>query len=412
MPRIVDPIPMHEAQEAICVCPARFRVVAAGRRFGKGVEAVNEEIAVGGAGGNVWHISPDYPTAQIHWRLLKSVCTQIRGVRIREADMSVSFGLSGYVQIKSALTTLRGEGLDLCVFDEAAHIAGLRATWEEQLRPALSDRRGRAMFYSTPFGLNDFFDLFELHKIDGDWKSFQFPTSANPFILPQEIEAARANLSERAFSQEYLAEFVTTGKGGIFDRDKIKVINDLPGPFKTVSRFFDLALSAKLTADNTASVKMGITPEGDIVVLDCTAYQVNWGDAVKRIVEIVHSDGPQVKFGIEEVFISGQAISELLRRPDMHNFSIVGVHPDGDKVTRAQAFAARVEHGNVSVLRRPWTEDYLQELSAFPIGRRDDRVDASSGAYKLLAQRRGPLEVNVTNRLGWDLPGFLTGRNT
>jgi hypothetical protein len=41
------------------------------------------------------------------------------------------------------------------------------------------------------------------------------PTAANPFIPAAEIAAARAELPERRFRQEYLAEFITEG-GGVF----------------------------------------------------------------------------------------------------------------------------------------------------------------------------------------------------
>ncbi|MCZ2098124.1 MAG: hypothetical protein LC121_18015 [Anaerolineae bacterium] len=77
------------------------------------------------------------------------------------------------------------------------------------LRPALADRRGRALFLSTPDGLNWFYALY-MKGVRGDpgWHSFQFPTWENPYIQREEVEAARADTPELVFSQEYEAQFI------------------------------------------------------------------------------------------------------------------------------------------------------------------------------------------------------------
>jgi hypothetical protein len=120
----------------------------------------------------------------------------------------------GFVQVKSAHDpdSLRGVGLDLVVLDEAAYMS--EETWIEALRPTLSDRKGRAVFLSTPNGRNYLYHLFLRGQGDDpEWKSWQLPTSANPFIDPAEIERARAELPEMIFRTEYLAEFLESGAG-------------------------------------------------------------------------------------------------------------------------------------------------------------------------------------------------------
>ncbi len=111
--------------------------------------------------------------------------------------------------------SLRGEGLDYVVLDEAAYIAP--EAWSEAIRPALSDRLGKALFISTPRGRNFFWDLYRRGGVEPDWASFTYPTSANPYIQPSEIEAARAELPEIIFNQEYLADFVDS-EGAVFRR--------------------------------------------------------------------------------------------------------------------------------------------------------------------------------------------------
>jgi hypothetical protein len=96
------------------------------------------------------------------------------------------------------------------VIDEAAKAEGLMRTWNDAVRPTLTDFQGDAWFLSTPKGRNDFFGLYQrgLDDYYHDWACWQMPTSTNPFIAPSEIEAAKADLPERSFAQEYLAEFL------------------------------------------------------------------------------------------------------------------------------------------------------------------------------------------------------------
>lgn len=110
--------------------------------------------------------------------------------------------------------SLRGEGLNLLVMDECAFIQ--EAAWTEALRPALSDRLGRAVFISTPKGRNWFWRAWQ-RGLDGnnDWRSWQLPTADNPYIDAGEIESAKAELPELTFEQEYLAQFLES-EGAVF----------------------------------------------------------------------------------------------------------------------------------------------------------------------------------------------------
>jgi hypothetical protein len=96
------------------------------------------------------------------------------------------------------------------VVDEAAMVPSLIETWNNAIRPTLTDLRGDAWFLSTPRGRNDFWQLYQygLDPLREDWMCWQMPTSTNPFIPPDEIEAARKEMPERSYQQEYLAEFL------------------------------------------------------------------------------------------------------------------------------------------------------------------------------------------------------------
>jgi len=151
----------------------------------------------------------------IGWSLLKALGWQIPGVEVRETDRLIRFPGGGSVQVRSAddPNSLRGEGLDFVVLDECAFMA--ESAWLEALRPALSDRKGRALFISTPRGRNFFWRL--SISSDPDTVAFSFPTSTNPHIDPAEIAHAKRTLPERIFLQEFEAQFLDDA-GAVFRR--------------------------------------------------------------------------------------------------------------------------------------------------------------------------------------------------
>lgn len=208
----------HPGQSAILQHPARFKVVACGRRFGKtetGKILLVERALAGRVG---WWISPTYRMADDVWRDLKAALSGAI-VRKNEEMRRLDVAGGGVIRVRSGRDPdgLRGAGLDLAVLDEAAYLHP--DVWRAAIRPALADRRGEALFLSTPRGRNWFWGVWMNGQSAAhpDWKSWRFPTAANPLIDPAEIEAARALLPERVFREEYLAEFQDDG-GLVFRR--------------------------------------------------------------------------------------------------------------------------------------------------------------------------------------------------
>lgn len=223
---------LHPGQLEVHNNPARFKVLAAGRRWGKTRLGVNECIGVAVDGKRAWWVSPSYKTSEVGWRPLRQLTRKIPGAEIRLADRMVILPGGGFVAVRSADNpdSLRGEGLDFVVMDECAFMQP--EAWKEAIRPALSDRQGRALFISTPRGRNWFWDVYRRADIDKDWASFTYPTSANPYMPAGEIEAARAELPEITFRQEYLAEFVDS-EGAVFRRiHEAAILDPLDGPLE------------------------------------------------------------------------------------------------------------------------------------------------------------------------------------
>jgi hypothetical protein len=131
----------------------------------------------------------DLRTQRILVRNLGGGTSELRG---KSADMPV---------------TLLGEAVDFLIVDEAAK---LRAeVWERYLSQRLVDRRGWALFLSTPNGVNWFHALYRRgqKKRDAAFESWSSPSWTNPYIDRASIEAERGRLPPETFVQEYEAVF-------------------------------------------------------------------------------------------------------------------------------------------------------------------------------------------------------------
>ena len=200
-------------QSEIFVSTSRFVSVVAGRRFGKTFLSTGKllEQAIKSPNRNVWYVAPTYSAAkEIAWDMLIASIPPEYIAKTNETSLTLRLINGSVIALKGAEkpNNLRGRALDFVVLDEFADMRP--EAWYEVIRPSLSDRQGGALFIGTPKGRNHFYDLWAKAK-DGakDWESFQYTTLQGGNVPPEEIEAARADLDERTFQQEYEAAFVT-----------------------------------------------------------------------------------------------------------------------------------------------------------------------------------------------------------
>jgi len=190
----------------------RFRVVVAGRRFGKTFLSVTELVtqALKGKRKVCWYVAPTYKAAkEIAWDMLLAFLPKEYIQKTNESSLTVTLWNASIISLKGAEKpdNLRGRSLDFCVLDEFADMRP--EAWYEVLRPSLSDRQGSALFIGTPKGRNHFYDLWT-RGADGntDWQAFQYTTIDGGQVTAEEIESAKRDLDERTFNQEYNAQFV------------------------------------------------------------------------------------------------------------------------------------------------------------------------------------------------------------
>src|SRR5262252_5589284 len=210
---------LHQAQQQMITEARRFNVAVCGRQMGKTTLGI-ERTARGAAEGLAcaW-FAPTYKFLEQTWRQLREILAPIASYR-SEQQHSLDLNGGGSVDCWSLEDPDAGRGRRYAriVVDEAAMVRDLERVWQASLRPTLSVLRGDAWFLSTPKGLNYFHQLYQLGQdpLESEWKSWQMPSSASPYIHPEEIAAARAELPERVFAQEFLAEFVEMEGAGVF----------------------------------------------------------------------------------------------------------------------------------------------------------------------------------------------------
>lgn len=222
---------LHPGQVEVYNKRARFKVIVAGRRWGKTVYARTTMIKMGVVPDRlIWYVAPTYPMAKdIMWPSLLDCVPQDWIRKINETKMLITLRNGTRVQCKGADNpdSLRGVGLHHVVMDEYQDMD--ENIWPRIIRPTLATTGGSATFIGTPKQFN------QLHReylrgqdpLNRSWASWQFRTIDSPFVPIEEVEAARRDMDERSFKQELEASFETMGGRVYYPFDRTVHVTDL-----------------------------------------------------------------------------------------------------------------------------------------------------------------------------------------
>lgn len=209
------PLRYHPVQHQLMTSGARFRVVPAGRRSGKTENAKRKLLvealsAQGYPDPRFFAAAPTRDQAKaIYWADLKAmVPRQLMRGSPRESDLCIPLWNGGEIWVIGMDKPERIEGRPWNggILDEFANMKP--GAWGENVRPALSDRKGWCWLIGVPEGRNHYYDInqYALHSGDPEWASFSWPSA--DILDPAEVAAARRQLDELVFKQEYEASFV------------------------------------------------------------------------------------------------------------------------------------------------------------------------------------------------------------
>lgn len=360
----------HPGQAIILNNATRFRVVACGRRFGKTELAKLDLIITAADGGVGWWVLPTYTMAGEVWSSLISLLEPL-ATRIDRTNRIINFSNGGQIAVKSAHEPerLRGSGLDSVVIDEAAYCDV--AAWYA-LRPALSDRRGKALFLSTPRGRNWFWSLYQrgLDPLEKDWVSWRMPSAANPFIAAEEIESARRDMPARQFAEEYEAAFLSNS-GGVFQN----IQNCVKSPPKIAQEPLCFGVDWGRMHDYTVIAVMGM--ESKQLYELARFNQIGWAQQRERLKRMARRWQPQLILA-EANSIGGPNI-EALSAEGLPMRAFTTTAPS--KRLLIDGLALAIESGAIALLDDPVL---LGELGAYEMRRGangDFQYGAPSGGH-------------------------------
>jgi len=227
----IDRMIMHRQRRRFLRSRKRFGVIPAGRRSGKTVEALHRLIFgsfhLGGnhhgcltppkgvADPTFVYAAPTHQQAKrIVWEKIKAAIPKWAIRKISETELSIVFvtGSKLYVAGMDAPQRIEGIPIDGVVLDEFADMKP--TAWTSSIRPALSTRGrppGWALFIGRPRGKNHFWKITETAqtKVNVDTWDVFYPWPSWLVMAPEEIAAARRDLDERSFRQEYGGEFLS-----------------------------------------------------------------------------------------------------------------------------------------------------------------------------------------------------------
>lgn len=372
----------------------RFKVIAAGRRTGKSrlaawfliVEALQADK------GHVWYIAPTQQQARdIMWQqLLELAHPVIAGSHVNNMQIKLVNGSTISLKGADRPETMRGVALKFLVLDEYADVKP--QVFEQILRPALADLKGKAVFIGTPKGRNHFYDLYKmgLEGKEKDWKSWHFTSFDNPLLDPEEVEVAKNSMSSFSFRQEFLASFEAP-QSDIFKEEWIKVADGDEEPvhgtyFMSVdlAGFEDVAKNAgnkKKHLDQTAISIVKVHEDGWWVEkIDYGRWDIK--ETAHRILKHAKEYEIQV-VGIEKGALKNAVLpylQELMLK--------YGVYPRIEEVTHGNkkksdrivwSLQGRFERGRITLRDSDWVKEFKDQLLNFPTnGVHDDMIDSLS----------------------------------
>lgn len=407
-------VKFHPGQAAIYNSIARFKVVAAGRRFGKshfaaimlGMEAMlteknGYELT---AEHGVYYVAPTQDQAKrIMWPKLRSILGfernggLIRNENTNDGWLELINGRRIYIKGADNPDSLRGIGLSFVVLDEYADMKA--NVWDEILSDALSDVEGSALFIGTPKGKNHFYKLFmgaltkptrnaQTGRAEdwSDWEAFHFQSTDNPFLSDKEKKRMLGgNRSIETIKQEVEASFLSGG-GKVLKPDWFEII-ERPPSVNSGTVYITVDLAGFKKEDGRKILKTDESVIVEVLVVGDIWYVLNvqhghW-DVRLTAFNIVNTmrDYNSARLGIEQG-MAKEAVSGYLEEY-MRSFSTYRAveelrHGNKHKQDRiAWALQGRAQRGRIKLVKGDWNDWLLTQIADFPDPlAHDDGIDA------------------------------------
>jgi phage terminase large subunit len=280
----------------------RFVVVVAHRRMGKTVAAINQLIHLAllceKPNPRYAYIAPTYGQAKrIAWDYLVDF-TRPLGATANISELRVDFyGRRIQLYGSDNPDSLRGQYFDAVVLDEIGDQNP--KIWNEIIRPALADRSGGALFLGTPKGANHFKDFRDRAEKEPNWALLEFRASQTNILPQEELEAARKEMGEDKYAQEFECSFNAAIEGSYYGQ----IINSMGA-----ERFTEFA------TDNLCKTYTA----WDLGVGDSTAIWVcQVAGQERRLIDFVENHGQGLDWYVSWIKNNGYTTAEHILPHDV-----------------------------------------------------------------------------------------------
>lgn len=274
--------------------------------------------------------------------------------------------------------SIRGLNLDDAGIDEAAFVK--EEAYQIIIGRMRNSKDGQLFISTTPKGTKSW--VFKLTQDDSSYVVRQ-STFKNPFLPDSYIQHLRSQYSSKFAKQELEGEFIDFS-AGVIESKWFKEVN--PYRPKRGVRFWDLAVSTKKAADNSAGALCSFDDER-FVIHDIRFGKYEYPDLRREIIKTALADGEDIVICVEEAGQQRGFIDDLKRIPELRNYVIKAEKPRGDKLNRALPWVSRAELGNVHVCSGLWNNAFYDECNSFTADdthSHDDLIDSVSGGYQHL----------------------------
>jgi hypothetical protein len=197
------------------------------RRAGKTVAAINDLIrralTEGGVRAQYAYIAPFRSQAKsVAWDYLKFYAQPV-SKSTNESDLTVELVNGAKIRLFGSdnADAMRGLGFNGVYLDEYGDFKP--SVWGNVIRPTLSDRLGWAVFGGTPKGKNQFHDIYRVSQATPDWFLLRLPATVSKILADSELRAAREQLSQDQYDQEYECSFEAAILGAFYGQEMRQV---------------------------------------------------------------------------------------------------------------------------------------------------------------------------------------------
>ncbi|MDJ0764842.1 MAG: terminase family protein [Myxococcota bacterium] len=422
-------VSLHAGQAEVYHDTARFKVVAAGRRWGKSymaavtlfVEAArnykvrSDGVTIDLALEEVYYVAPTFEQGKkILWPLLKEVGHELIDQKYENTG-TLTLKNGRRISIKGAdrPDSLRGVGLSYVVMDEYAFMK--EEVWEMIISPALARAEGGALFIGTPDGKNHFYHLWHYALTSGDpeWKAWHFKSIENPHLPAAEIDKARKRMSAERFLQEMEASFEGSG-GLVLTREMFPFLDTEPEGLTYIAvdlaGFTKTEGGRKIKKLDEHAIAVVVNHKGGWWVKEIIHGQWDVRETALRIVRAVREHRP-LAVGIERGMALNAVVPYLEDMQELHRtyFNIEELtHGNQRKQDRIEwALSGRADKGRIQLKKGAWNVPFFEQATGFPSPLiHDDLIDALAYIDQLVEPYVETGEIDVED---WEPEDAVAG---